>query len=194
VATIYLVRHGRTELNRAGALRGRIDVPLDEVGTAEAARLAELFASVALTAVITSPLARARATGVPIAGSTGAPLDVDERLLDRDYGQWAGCLQADVETHYGSLDSAPGVEAWTTLVARASDALASAAARAKHAPVLVVAHDAVNRALLATLAGADGENGQLVTQRTGCWNRLDWGPDGWRVLVLDAVPGDGQVP
>jgi uncharacterized membrane protein YkvA (DUF1232 family) len=32
VTTVYLIRHGRTELNAGGWLRGRIDPPLDEVG------------------------------------------------------------------------------------------------------------------------------------------------------------------
>jgi broad specificity phosphatase PhoE len=41
---VYLARHGRTALNAEGRLRGLSDPPLDEVGIAEVARLAEVLA------------------------------------------------------------------------------------------------------------------------------------------------------
>jgi hypothetical protein len=36
MTTVFVVRHGRTALNAGRALRGRVDVPLDEVGLAAA--------------------------------------------------------------------------------------------------------------------------------------------------------------
>jgi broad specificity phosphatase PhoE len=42
---VYLARHGRTALNAEGRLRGLSDPPLDEVGLAEAARLADVLAN-----------------------------------------------------------------------------------------------------------------------------------------------------
>ena len=36
---LYLVRHGRTEANAGGRLQGRLDLPLDDVGEAQAAAL-----------------------------------------------------------------------------------------------------------------------------------------------------------
>ncbi len=71
--TVYLVRHGQTALNAASVLRGRLDPPLDAVGLREARALGETFAGVRLAAVVTSPLARARATGEPIAASDPRP-------------------------------------------------------------------------------------------------------------------------
>ena len=44
MATVYLVRHGRTALNAAGALRGHIDASFDRLGRKEAEHLAHLFA------------------------------------------------------------------------------------------------------------------------------------------------------
>src|SRR6266498_2992061 len=72
MTTVFVIRHGRTALNADGALRGRVDVPLDEVGLAEAARLGDLFEPVPLMVVVCSPLLRARQTAAPIANSTGA--------------------------------------------------------------------------------------------------------------------------
>lgn len=47
---VYLLRHGQTELNAAGRLRGRVDVPLDERGLKQAEALGLLFKGVPLAA------------------------------------------------------------------------------------------------------------------------------------------------
>jgi broad specificity phosphatase PhoE len=51
---VFPARHGQTALNAQGRLRGLSDPPLDEVGTAEVTRLAEVLASKHPTAVICS--------------------------------------------------------------------------------------------------------------------------------------------
>jgi glucosyl-3-phosphoglycerate phosphatase len=174
-------------------LRGRIDVPLDEVGRAEADRLGELFAGVELAAVRSSPLQRALQTADPVAASTGAPLLRTETFQDRDYGPWNGRPQAEAERACGCLDAAPGVEAWPAFQRRVLAGLRAAAAEHAGQACAVVAHEAVNRALLALLDGRLGDP-DLIPQRTGCWNRLRHAGDRWQILVIGAVPGDGQRP
>ncbi|CAN5247084.1 histidine phosphatase family protein [soil metagenome] len=187
--TVFLVRHGRTALNAAGALRGRVDVPLDAVGRAEAAGLGELFAGTVLDFVATSPLQRARDTAAPMALRTGARLRVEPRLVDRDYGPWNGRSAADLHARFGSIAAAPGVEAEAAFhrrVLAAFEALTAAAG----GPIVIVAHEAVNRALLGRIVS----QGATARQRPGCWNRLERGPDAWSAPVLDALPGDGRSP
>jgi len=58
---------------------------------------------------------------------------------------------------------------------------------------VVVARDAVNRCMLHLLIPGLADPDQ-IEQRTGCWNRLELRPAGWRALVIDAIPGDGQRP
>jgi glucosyl-3-phosphoglycerate phosphatase len=193
VTTVYLIRHGHTHLNRAGLLRGRIDPPLDEVGRAEADRLAGLFAGTKLDVVLTSPLQRAVQTATPLAASTNSPLQSVTAFLDRDYGPWNGRPRAEVGRRYGSLDTAPGVEARPALERRVLAGLRAAAEEYAGRNFAIVGHDAVNRALLARVDGRFGDP-ELVPQRTGCWNRLRQAGRPWRVLVVDAVPGDGHHP
>jgi broad specificity phosphatase PhoE len=193
VTTVYLIRHGRTDLNAQGWLRGRSDPPLDEVGRVEADRLAVLFAGTKLDAVLTSPLQRAVQTATPLAARTDAPLQSVAAFLDRDYGPWNGRPKAEVERRYGSLDMAPGVEAWPELERRVLAGLEAAAEEHAGRAFAIVAHDAVNRVLLARVDGRFGDP-ELVPQRTGCWNRLRQADGRWRVLVIDAVPGDGHHP
>ena len=79
---LLLVRHGRTAANAGGLLQGRVDLPLDETGRAQAAALAAVVGNA--TRVVTSPLQRARAT----AEALGPPVTVDERWIELDYGEW----------------------------------------------------------------------------------------------------------
>lgn len=192
-ATVFLVRHGRTPLNAAGVLRGRIDTPLDEVGRREARRLAGVFDLAGLSAVVSSPLARAAETAAAIAEAAGLPVDVDDDLADRDYGRWAGTSQADAESEFGSLEAVPGIEALESFAQRVTGAVARAADRAASGAVVVVAHDAVNRQVLADLVPSLGPAPD-ITQRTGCWTELQRDGDRWSAPVVDAVPADGRRP
>ena len=188
-AVVYLVRHGRTALNEAGVLRGWLDPPLDETGEAEAARLGDGLAPAGLAAVVTSPLRRARQTATAIAHAAGVRLEVDDRLVDRDYGEWAGTAASDLTRRFGSVDAAPGVENSDHLTKRAVMAVTDAADRWAPAAVAVVAHDAVNRAVLSSLVpGVGGPDG--VAQRTGCWNRLEHNRGRWSASIVDALPDD----
>jgi broad specificity phosphatase PhoE len=79
---ILLIRHGRTASNASGLLLGRADPPLDEVGIVQAEAVGEAVGH--LDRVICSPLTRARATAACLDG----PLEVDERWIELDYGEW----------------------------------------------------------------------------------------------------------
>ncbi|MGC8628283.1 MAG: histidine phosphatase family protein [Acidimicrobiales bacterium] len=193
IVTVYLVRHGRTAFNASGAWRGHADVPLDEVGQAEAADLGRAFATTPLALVVTSPLARARLTGEPIARSAGVEPEVDDRLTDRDYGPFTGLSPLDAGFSVGQvLAEGPGIEPVKAVVARVEAALGDIVRRLADAnpPAgAVVAHDVINRLALARLVPGLG-SADDIPQRTGCWNKLRYGPDGWQALVVDALPGE----
>jgi broad specificity phosphatase PhoE len=86
---IVLVRHGQTDANRAGRLLGRADPPLNDRGCGQADALATLLEhGPAPRLIVTSPLRRAAETAARIGAATGAPVRVDERLIELDYGEW----------------------------------------------------------------------------------------------------------
>jgi probable phosphomutase (TIGR03848 family) len=88
VATVILLRHGRTESNADGTLAGRRPVPLDERGRAQAGAAGERLAGLPLHRVVTSPLRRCRQT-VELA-LPGRETVVEERLTECGYGDWTG--------------------------------------------------------------------------------------------------------
>lgn len=184
VRRVYLARHGRTALNADDRLRGLSDPSLDRVGIAEAARLAQALAAKRPTVVISSPLQRAVATARAIADAAGTTLVIDARLNDRDYGTWNGKPRTDVLRRYGSIDAAPGVEPIGAVASRARTALERLVDEYGPRPVVLVSHDAVNRALLEQL------DPSLIGfgQRTACWNQLTRVDGTWRVDGYDLKP------
>jgi broad specificity phosphatase PhoE len=87
---LVLVRHGRTEANAGRRLQGLLDLPLDDVGFAQAADVASWIGKP--DRVISSPLLRARQT----ADAFGMPYEVDDRWVELDYGSLDGVPVADV--------------------------------------------------------------------------------------------------
>ncbi len=92
MATVILVRHGRSTSNSAGTLAGRLSgVELDETGHRQVLAVSDRLAQVPLRALYSSPLTRCRQTAAAIAdrhpGLSVAPLD---SITECDYGDWQG--------------------------------------------------------------------------------------------------------
>lgn len=90
MALFLLLRHGQNNLVDK-KLAGRLpDVHLNAQGQAQARRLAAELAELPITAVISSPLERAIQTAEPIARVHDLPVEVNEGLLEVDFGTWQG--------------------------------------------------------------------------------------------------------
>jgi broad specificity phosphatase PhoE len=185
---VYLCRHGETALNAGGRLRGRSDPDLDATGRHEAEALALALQPTGPLAILASPLRRTVQTAGAIAAACGLTAEVSDDLLDRDYGPHTGHLVDEVNAAWGSVDHAPGVEPWESVLARARSALAEAASRAMHGPVVLVSHDAVNSALLSFLDPKRWPEPRAVPQPTGCLNILEPDGDTWTVVIAGLRP------
>ena len=85
---IYIIRHGKTEMNKANLLQGRSDYPLNEEGIRQAQKAAELLRDVHFDHVFSSPLGRALQTAAILV--PGVKPAVDELLIEMDYGPFEG--------------------------------------------------------------------------------------------------------
>lgn len=93
MATVLLVRHGRTTANASGVLAGRTPgVELDETGETQAERTAARIANLHLAGLVTSPQERCRQTARFIATAQTEPprVRVEKGLAECDYGDWQG--------------------------------------------------------------------------------------------------------
>lgn len=189
---VYLARHGQTPLNAAGALRGHLDPDLDSVGQRQASVLGDVLARANLGWIVSSPLKRAVATAFEVARRAGLSVVIDERFIDRDYGPWAGRLKDEVIAEWGSLDAAPDVEPERKVLARSMAALNDACQQVSSGGILVVSHDAVNRALLTALRAGTGDI-QPVHQDTGCFNLLERRGKQWSILSVNNTPAQDPL-
>lgn len=186
--TIYLCRHGETALNAGGRLRGLSDPDLDAVGRQQADALAMTLQPTRPLAILASPLARTMQTAQAIAQACGLRTEVSDDLVDRDYGPQNARLVEEVNAEWGSVDNAPGVESWESVLARAQAALAKATTAAMKGPVVLVSHDAVNCALLSFLDPKSWPEPRAVPQPTGCLNVLRRDGDTWVVVIAGLTP------
>lgn len=180
---LYLARHGQTALNAEGRLRGLANPPLDDVGVAEAERLAWALADKGAGIVFSSPLERAHRTAEIISQAAGIPLRIDERFNDRDYGPQTGEIKAEVEARYGSVDDAPGVERTHDVIERALPALDAVLDEDTTRDVIIVTHDALIRPLILCF------DGRLQAKApTASWNHLRRENGHWSVVAIDQKP------
>lgn len=169
MATVILVRHGRTTANAGGTLAGRTPgVRLDETGRAQAKRAGERMASVPLVEVVTSPLERCRQTAKALvaARATALPVRIERALTECDYGEWQGRplkelakepLWKVVQTQ-PSAAVFPGGESMQAMQARAVSAVRrlDAAVEAEHgadAVWVAVSHGDIIKSVLADALG-----------------------------------------
>lgn len=169
MATLVLVRHGRTTANATGLLAGRTPgVLLDDTGREQAERAAERLAPVPLAGLVTSPLERCRETSDVLLGrqSGTVPLVVEDGLSECDYGDWQGRplselaqedLWSTVQRHPSAV-TFPGGESMPTMQARSVEAVRRQDARveAEHGASAVwvaVSHGDIIKSVLADALG-----------------------------------------
>ena len=169
MATVILVRHGRTTANTSGTLAGRLPgVRLDETGVGQAVSTGERLAIVPLASLVTSPLERCRQTAKEVLARQAGPdgLTTDKGLSECDYGDWQGRALKDlakeplwkvVQTQ-PSAAVFPGGESMQAMQARAVAAVRRHDARveAEHGPGAVwaaVSHGDIIKSVLADALG-----------------------------------------
>jgi broad specificity phosphatase PhoE len=175
---LVLVRHGQTDANARGLLQGRVDLPLSDLGRRQAAALAAIVPSGAR--VVASPLRRALETASAFAGS----VDVDERWIELDYGEFDGRPIADVPDATWTAWRAdphlvpPGGESLVTLGARVRGACEDLLEEARARDVVVVSHVSPIKAAVGWALGVGDEVGWRMFVRVASVARIGVGPAG----------------
>jgi probable phosphoglycerate mutase len=219
---LWLVRHGESEGNllREAAQRESFheiglptrdaDVPLSDRGEEQARAfgrwLAAQPARLLPTTVLVSPYLRARETArlALAAGDLRLPIDVDERLRDREMGvleglTWEGILaehpaEAERKRRLGKFQHRPpGGESWADICLRLRSLYADVARDLAGERVLAVAHDAVIQLTRVILEGMDEETAIRISDATPYGNAAltayELDADGYRLTTYNEVVG-----
>jgi probable phosphoglycerate mutase len=104
---LLLVRHGETEWSRLGRHTGRTDLALTPRGELQASSLEPLLVREATALVLVSPLERARRTADLAGLARSGSYDIDDDLVEWDYGEYEGLTTAEIR------ERAPGWTIWT---------------------------------------------------------------------------------
>ena len=146
----WFLRHGETDWNARNLSQGSVDIPLNDVGLAQARVAAGLLRNRGIRTIVASPLSRAHDTARIAAEAIGGTVLLDDELREVAFGEQEGQPMGEWYDDWIAGGFTPqGAEPFATLRARAASALNRALAR--EAPVLVVAHGALFRAVRAEM-------------------------------------------
>lgn len=188
---VVLWRHGQTDLNVQERIQGSQDFPLNDVGRAQAARIAPEIVSLAPDRILSSPLSRASDTAQHVVELSGVPMEWDGRLRERDYGEWEGLTRTQIRERDpeqfaiwtdGGYPEGLGVERIVDTGRRVAAAVVEAAEQMSEGTLLIVAHGAAIRAGITELLGLGGED----------WSGLR-GMDNCHFAVLNHQPNRTPV-
>lgn len=186
-----LVRHGETDWNRDKRFQGQIDVPLNDYGRVQASQAAEFLKTVQIDRAVSSPMLRPKETAeIILQQHLGVELQLNSLLCEISHGLWEGKLEAEIEAEYpGELkqwQQAPETvqmpegenlqQVWQRAIQAWSEILAVTPEPEGDRPVttLVVAHDAVNKALLCSLVGQSPQYFWTFKQGNGSVTVIDY--------------------
>jgi broad specificity phosphatase PhoE len=192
---IILVRHGQTPWNKDKIFRGSRDIPLNDAGREEARLAGEWLKGDTIHAAYCSPLSRARDTGEAIARHHGLQVLDLPGLADICYGDWEGLPLTEVKVKYADLyrqwEAAPHTvrfphgETLDEVKARALDAVEEALRRHPQQTILLAAHRAVNKVLIAAFISLDNSHFWRIGQDTTAINRFNRVGDIWQIMSVN---------
>lgn len=187
LVTYAFIRHGQTDWNLQGFFQGSTDIPLNDTGREQALEAARLLADGPWTAIVSSPLSRARETAEIIARELGIELGpAYDELIERGYGPLEGKSTANIpEAPWNPRTGRDydGAEPITSVIARGRAGLARIAADYPDADVVIVCHGTIIRYTLTDLIGRgiDGINNGSISE-------FALEGEEWRVLTVNGQP------
>lgn len=106
-SNLYIVRHGQTSFNASGTktFTGWIDVDISEVGVQQATAIAQTLKDIRFDVAYTSRLKRASHTLEILLAphKYTVPVIVDDRIIERSYGDLSGQLHTDVQAKHPDM-------------------------------------------------------------------------------------------
>jgi probable phosphoglycerate mutase len=183
VNTIFgLIRHGCTAWNEQGRMQGHRDIPLNERGRWQAARLGERLRGESWDMIVSSDLSRAKETASIIAQISAIPVAAcDKRLRERDLGPLEGTTEEERLARWGGNWRQLSLvrETDEQLTARGFAVIEELARTFAGKRILIVSHGGMIKRLLSAVDPLRGEAERIdntslsVIEKTGsAWNTL----------------------
>lgn len=195
---IYLMRHGAVSyVSQSGKPVDPGDVKLTQEGISQAEAAREMLATIGFDRIVSSDLPRAKQTAGIVRGERSVELEEEPgftelrggRISQMPEERRAAEFVYGLERAYLPGATFAGGEVFADFEARVVDALEKLLSEPGWVRMLLVAHDGVNRMLLAHACGAGLRGLGAFEQDMGCINVLDFDIIDGRVVrsLLKAV-------
>jgi len=209
---LCIIRHGETAWNAEGRVQGQTDVPLSEVGRAQARAVGSALASRAgerFAALYASDLVRVTQTAAPASERLGLRVRLDARLRERHYGLFETLTYLDAKERFPEdyarfklrdpdYDFDTG-ESLRDFHSRAVECLSALVARHAGESILVFTHGGVLEMAYRYATGKPLSARRDFDIPNAALNWIEAGPTGWSVeawadcshleAALDDLPG-----
>ncbi len=182
---LHLIRHGETDYNRHRLIQGHTEQPLNDLGIAQAARLARRFETIPLTRIYSSDVRRAAMTACILSARTSVPVVYESLWRERDPGELVDRSYTEAIRFFTDPDYAPlQGESRSTFDARVQEAvekLLRLEANGDQRQIAVVTHGMVCASFLRCQIGLnDADLGAIrhpntsvtVADYEGGWNLI----------------------
>lgn len=195
---VFLLRHGEVQgAGREKRFIGQTDVPLSNRGRHQAKCWRQWLAGVPLDRIMASDLTRCTQTAHILAADRSVSVEALSGLREILLGQWDGMSFRGVKDRWPDafekrgLDLArfrpPGGESFQDLQQRVVPVFEKAVHQAT-APLLIVAHAGVNRAILCHIQGIQIDELFSIDQSYAAMNLIDHHDGRYRVHALNLQP------
>jgi len=196
----HLIRHGATENNLANPpiLQGRsVNGPLSPDGKRQANATAKFLASKPITAVYSSPLKRAHETAEAIAARHGLPVCTTTALAEVDVGDWESRSWVEIEQTeteaYHRFQNDPATHGYRNgenlqqVFDRAAPAIRAVMQDHLGEQIVIVAHNVVNRVLLANALQLPLARARNVPQNNCGVNTIRLREEVFKVITVNST-------
>src|SRR5262245_31641232 len=194
---LYIVRHGTTDWNQSGRIQGHTDIPLNEVGRAQAHLAGRRLAPLEVTALYSSDLLRAYETAQIIGQCIGLGVVQKPGLREMNFGVWQGLSSLEIQEHDPEVyaarranpyDVAPaGAETWRQFYDRAVQAVQEILTTAQAQRLIVVTHGGVCTAVGLRALGFDCTGKRTFESHNCGIHTIAVQGESWRVVALNDV-------
>lgn len=195
ITRICLVRHGETDWNVARRLQGFTDIPLNAEGLRQAHAAATHLTQEGFDAIYSSDLQRALATAQIIGRQIDVPVELDEHLRERNFGQLQGLTPDEAAERFPDIQprvrareleaTPPDGESLAAFAERVHKGLDGIARRHPGQTVLAVAHGGVLDIAYRIATGMPLSAPRDFALGNATLNWISWDGANWAMLAWD---------
>lgn len=169
---LLMVRHGRTDWNDLKKIQGCVDIGLNETGRNQAKETAKLLENENIDLIISSPLIRTKQTAEIINEGRNINIIYDERLKERDFGEFEGLTKKDFDYEsfwtYSKNLKYEKAENIQEFFKREFEFLDEVKEKYKDKTILLVTHAGVTTAINSYFEGLPKENEMTKGRLNNC--------------------------